>query len=265
MKALRERLFSPLVRKELQTEWRGRDISRVEGFSDAVFGFAVTLLVVALEVPRTSGELLETMRGFGSFLITFAILFSIWYRQFIFFRRYGLEDRTTVILNGALLVVVLFFVYPLKFIFNALLMRLLGGGKFLTLPDGSTVPIIRADHYSILLAIYGFGLAAVFTVFALLYRHAYRSRDELKLTPVEAYDTRDTLQNCAWVAVAGLVIGATNAVASIRGRVDTAPFQLGIAALQILSVAKLLRVRATRRGRRNSFLAELSAETTPTA
>src|SRR5436305_11041453 len=115
MTALRERLFSPFVQKELQTEWRGRDVSRIEGFSDAVFGFAVTLLVVALEVPRTSGELLDTMRGFGGFLFTFGILFSIWYRQFIFFRRYGLEDKTTMILNGALLVVVLFFVYPLKF------------------------------------------------------------------------------------------------------------------------------------------------------
>src|SRR6266566_9715223 len=32
---------------------RGGDISRVEGFSDCAFGFAVTLLVVSLEVPKT--------------------------------------------------------------------------------------------------------------------------------------------------------------------------------------------------------------------
>jgi hypothetical protein len=42
MTMLRERLFSPFVQKELQSEWRGRDISRVEGFSDAVFGFALS-------------------------------------------------------------------------------------------------------------------------------------------------------------------------------------------------------------------------------
>ena len=29
----------------------GRDVSRIEGFSDAVFGFALTLLVASIEVP----------------------------------------------------------------------------------------------------------------------------------------------------------------------------------------------------------------------
>jgi hypothetical protein len=54
--------------------WRSHEITRVEGFSDAVFGFAVTLLIVSLEVPRTSGELLATMRGFGAFVVTFLML-----------------------------------------------------------------------------------------------------------------------------------------------------------------------------------------------
>lgn len=257
---LRERLFSPFVQKELQTEWRGREISRIEGFSDAVFGFAVTLLVVALEVPRTSGELLETMRGFGSFLVTFGILFSIWYRQFIFFRRYGLEDRTTVVLNGVLIVVVLFFVYPLKFIFTALLGRLTGGGKFATLADGSVVPIIRPEHFPYLFAIYGLGLAAVFLVFALLYRHAYRNRDLLKLSDVEAYDTRDSFSATLLVAAAGAIIG----LASLLGVIQFFRGDAGqwiIAAVELLIVFRLLRFRATRKKRRGKFLAELSATT----
>lgn len=33
---------------------RGKEISRAEGLSDAAFGFAITLLVVSLEVAKTS-------------------------------------------------------------------------------------------------------------------------------------------------------------------------------------------------------------------
>ena len=141
---LRDKLAERHHHKPHEFRWRSREISRLEGLSDAVFGFAITLLIVALEVPRTSGELLETMRGFLSFALTFAMLYVVWYRQFVFFRRYGLEDRTTAILNGALLFVVLFFVFPLKFLFGTMVERLvewemfapMGGGDGLASPNG---------------------------------------------------------------------------------------------------------------------------------
>ena len=45
------------LREEKNFRWRGGEVSRIEGLSDAVFALSLTLLVVALEVPRTSDEL----------------------------------------------------------------------------------------------------------------------------------------------------------------------------------------------------------------
>jgi hypothetical protein len=51
---------------------RGKDISRVEGSSDAVFGFAITLLVISLEVQKSADGVLHAMRGLFPFAVTFA-------------------------------------------------------------------------------------------------------------------------------------------------------------------------------------------------
>ncbi len=87
---------------------------RIEGLADAVFGFALTLLVVSLEVPNTFDELLATMRGFFAFAISGWLLYSVWCDHYIFFRRYGLQDNATMHLSAVLLFVVLFYVYPLS-------------------------------------------------------------------------------------------------------------------------------------------------------
>jgi uncharacterized membrane protein len=56
---IRERLVRGGLGRENRFRWRGKEISRLEGLSDAVVAFAVTLLVVSLEVPRTFDELLS--------------------------------------------------------------------------------------------------------------------------------------------------------------------------------------------------------------
>lgn len=170
--------------------WRGGEITRLEGFSDAVFAFAVTLLVVSLEVPKTFHELMEAMRGFAAFGVCFALLINVWFNHYRFFRRYGLQTPWAVFLNCLLLFFVLFYVYPLKFL-------------FVTVFNGSGR--IDAGEARTLFIIYGAGYAAVFLVFALLYLHAWKNRDVLALTPLERIKTRHSLVDHIAMVTVGLI------------------------------------------------------------
>jgi Endosomal/lysosomal potassium channel TMEM175 len=162
---------------------RRHEISRLEAFSDAAFAFALTLLVVSLDVPRSYDQLIQLMKGFFSFACCFALLVWIWHEHNVFFRRSGLQDSMTVFLNGLLLFVVLFYVYPLKFMFDSMFAMMIPGAY----PDLQTMSLGQLSRAS---AIYGLGFVAMFLMFALLYGHAYRKRVELRLTPVEVFDIK---------------------------------------------------------------------------
>jgi len=176
--------------------WRSGEITRLEAFCDVVFGFALTLLVVSLEVPRNYTELMAAMRGFVPFAICFAQLVMIWRAHYIFSRRYGLEDNYTVFLNVALLFVVLFYVYPLKFVFTTLFLQIIGA-----LPESA----LSWAQASVVMRIYAVGFAAVFVLFLLMYIHAYKLRRELDLTAVEVGETRHAAQENLIMAVIAVI------------------------------------------------------------
>jgi uncharacterized membrane protein len=256
---LRQKLIAQSTQTSYEFQWRSREVSRLEGLSDTVFGFAITLLIVSLEVPRTSGELLETMRGFIAFALTFGVLYSLWHRQFIFFRRYGLEDTRVVILNGALLLFVLFFVFPLKFLADTLVNRALGLGKTVLLADGRTVPAIQQSDWPAIFAVYGVGFAAIFAVYAALYQHAYSKRDELELNPLEIHDTRESVRLFVINTILGVVVGFNGLVlARAHGTRYDDIVGYGFGLTEILAAAMLFRFRATRRARRTAVAQSMS-------
>jgi len=183
---------------------RRREVSRVEGFSDAAFAFAVTLLVVSLEVPHSFTDLMATLSGAPAFAICFALLVVIWHHHYVFFRRYGLEDNPTIALNALLLFVVLLYVYPLKFLFLFLTEAFFGMGG----PEGDAMlSAVDLDMVS-LMTIYGAGVAAVYSIFILMYLHAWRRRDALELDLLERHDTVSSIQHFViYVAIAFASIG----------------------------------------------------------
>jgi uncharacterized membrane protein len=150
---------------------RRNAVTRLEGFSDAVFGFALTLLVVALETPKDDAGLRDLVRGLVPFAATFAMVCWIWYQHNLFFRRYGVEDAWTVFLNCVLLFVVLFYVYPLKYLTNRLMGEL----------TGDQMHGFRGVDGQFVMVLYSSGVVAIFVTFVLLHWHVRRRRHALGL------------------------------------------------------------------------------------
>ena len=179
-----------------------REVSRLEGFSDAVFGFALTLLVVSLEVPRDFGGLSRTLGGFLSFAATFATIVWIWYEHYLVFRKFRLEDGLTITLNAALLFVVLFYVYPLKFVFSNLIPQVTDEGLRLVAAGFRGMTAGEARQ---LLAIYSLGFVAIFGLFAALHAHARRQRAALGLDALGVHDATAGLRRHGLSVAIGLL------------------------------------------------------------
>jgi uncharacterized membrane protein len=174
--------------------YRAHEVSRLEAFSDVVFGFSLSLIVISLEVPKTYDELMETLRGVLPFGFCFLIFIGLWLAHHEFFKRYALQDKTTIFLNSVMLFVLLFYIYPMKFMFVLMAKGLTGHTERMT--------VAQAQN---LFLVYGIGFAAVNWLFAAMYRHADRKHAELDLNPVERLDTREKIYDSLFTGAFGVL------------------------------------------------------------
>lgn len=178
-----------------------RDTDRLETFSDGVFAFAATLLVVSLDVPATFAELAAELYGFVGFAITFTALVSLWAAHRHFFRRFGFYDWRIVALNSVLLFTILFFVYPLKFMATLIVVYLLGLEQ-----PGMTQPMLTEFwELKSLFMIFTAGFSAVFASLSLMYALAVQQHAALALDEASLRNARFHRRHFAIFVAAGLI------------------------------------------------------------
>jgi len=165
--------------------WRGKEVSRTENLSDIVFALALTL-IVASSVPKTFDDISALWREGIAIAICFTGLLFIWYAHYLFFRRYDLEDKKTLLLNAVLIFLVMAFVYPLKFLMTFLVNFFTGG----FVDNRAISAVLSIEQAPWLTVIYSLGYASVFFIFSLLYRHAYQCGDFIGLSPSEKVMTK---------------------------------------------------------------------------
>lgn len=182
----------------------GGSTTRIEAFSDAVFAISATLLVVSLEVPKDFAGLMANVEGSVAFALSFAIFIQIWVSHHRYFRDFPLADGWNLAINSVLLFLVLFFVYPLKFLMLGFVRWMFGIGE---------VHTVSLRELDLVFAIYGAGWLAVFLCFAALYWRAARNHALLGLDAGRRADAALEAQ----LALTFGMVGAVSAVLALAG------------------------------------------------
>ena len=209
---IREHLFHRAPTSDKWFRWRGGQVSRIEALTDVIFAFAITLLVVSLDAPRTTADMWDAVREIPAFLVCFAMIVMLWFFHWQFFRRFGLEDGPTFALNAVFLFVVMIYVYPLKLLFTFLMRQLMGLETRVDAGDGTMVDMVERADVQPLMIFYSCGCLLVFLCLALMHVHALRRRADLELDEIEV---RLTVASCqahlivAGVAAASIGLAAT--------------------------------------------------------
>jgi uncharacterized membrane protein len=199
---VRKFLFSSSQHSKFR--YRGKEIFRIEGLSDAVFAFSVSLLVASLEVPQTFSELQIITKGAIPFFLTVALVFLFWYRQYIFFRRYGLNDFTTILLNLAYLAVIIFYLYPLKFLFSLLISSWFNVDLFEKAKQEGLV-ILSNEDFPQLIILFSSGYFLIWFIIFLLHQHVVQLSDRFDFSRFELLFTQKEIRGALFNFLIGLL------------------------------------------------------------
>ena len=186
---LRESLNKNFIGMNSEFRYRGQEPGRLENFSDAVFALAITLLLISTTPPSNFDQVKRFAFDVIPFLLCISLIITIWYEHYIFFLRYGLRNGKIVALNTLFLVIVLFYVYPLKFLTKLSLYPI----AYLTGQESILIELknmIRGEDIADLMIIYGVGAASVFFLLRSMYSYVLSNSGELELNEIEIFDTR---------------------------------------------------------------------------
>jgi len=198
--------------------WRGTEVTRMEAFADSVFALVLALTFLQ-EVPKSFGQLKEAIWGLIPFGITFVILAMIWADHHLFFRRYGLRDKTTFHGNLLLLFLIMVFAFPLKFLFTSLLVMWFGPIGNLT--EQTISQGVAPGDDTLMMIFYSSGFGGIYAILWVMYRHALRRADDLRLDDVERHATMTSMLNClvyvgfAMASIALMLLTASSPIAGL--------------------------------------------------
>jgi uncharacterized membrane protein len=167
-----------------------RDPTRLEAFSDGVFAITITLLVLEIRPPTDDENLLHGLGAlwpsYLSYAVTFLFIGQVWANHHVMFDHIRAADRTVLLLNTVLLMVVAFLPFATSVLADAL----------------------RSGHgQRTAVAFYGIAFGVTALTFNAVWQYARRHRllsDSLAPAGATAISRRFQLA-LAWLATGALV------------------------------------------------------------
>ena len=132
--------------------------NRLQAFSDGVFAFAATLMVVSLDLNQSFVNLASNISSLVTFGVSFFVLAALWVVHYNYFRRSGYVDNWIITFNTVLLFVILYYVFPMK----SLIRSWMGQEN------------INMQGLADLFQWYSLGFLMIFLCYALMYYRAFR-------------------------------------------------------------------------------------------
>ena len=172
--------------------------SRIEALSDAIFGLALTFLVVKMEIPKSYAEFESMSHGFIGFFITFLMLFIIWNNQARLLSSINKVDAPLKILLACFLFTILFFVFPLKYMFTLALETFFPFYQSAIKMEET----LTLSQISQLIHIFSSTLMTIFGLLMLMNIYIYKNREKLILTVSKISIKREIFTDLAIVLVA---------------------------------------------------------------
>ncbi|MFM7852362.1 MAG: hypothetical protein ACKO96_10720, partial [Flammeovirgaceae bacterium] len=168
------------------------------------FALAITLLLISTAPPSNFDQIKRFSFEIIPFFMCIALIILIWHEHFVFFFRYGLRDAKVTALNTLFLVIVLFYVYPLKFLTRLILYPIAKLFDQTSLAE-EIADMIKANDMADLMIIYGLGAFSVFAVLSFMYRYALRQAESLGLSELEKFDTQSSVNSNRLMALVPLL------------------------------------------------------------
>jgi uncharacterized membrane protein len=118
-----------------------KDTSRTEAFSDGVFAFAITLLVLNLRDPSSSGVslsqgLINEWQSFFALVTSFITILVMWLNHHNMFGHIDRVDRRLMLRNGILLLFVVLTPFTTSIV-----------AGHMTLPDAGTAAVVYSGNF----------------------------------------------------------------------------------------------------------------------